>query len=284
MRASGKRFGPRRAAAILCLGLALAVAAGGTVYAVYVEPRRAVVVSTSLTIPCLPRELSGLRLVQLSDLHLGSNVDRELVRAGFAQALTLEPDLIVLTGDYVSSLANGEAAALEAELARLAAPLGVYAVLGNHDHWADENVVAEAIRRSGVTLLRNEAVALRRGEGVLYLAGVDDYWERRADLGRALADVPPAGCVVLLAHEPDYADEVARDGRVALQLSGHSHGGQVRLPGLPPVLPRHAKRYPEGLRQVGSLSVYTNRGLGLAGLPVRFNCPPEITLLELRAP
>ena len=279
------RSGPGRKAVLVALVVALGTALGAIYrYAFFAEPRQVVVEGVSVPLSCLPPTFSGLRLVQVSDLHIGPAVDAGIVRAGLAQALALEPDAIVLTGDYVSSLSHGEAATLEAKLSRLAAPMGVYAVLGNHDHWTRPTAVGEAIRRAGVTLLRNEAVALRRGDAVLYLAGVDDVWEGQADLARALAEVPPGACTILLAHEPDYADEVASDGRVALQLSGHSHGGQVRLPGLPRVLPTLARRYPEGLRKVGEMYLYTNRGLGMANLPLRFNCPPEITLIELRAP
>jgi len=114
---------------------------------------------------------------------------------------------------------------------------------------------------------------------------VDDVWERHADLEKALKGVPTGATVVLLAHEPDYADEVAADGRVSLQLSGHSHGGQVRLPFIgPPFLPYLGRKYPAGLYRVGEMWLYVNRGVGLVRPAVRFNCRPEVTLLRLRQP
>ncbi|MHB1132728.1 MAG: metallophosphoesterase [Chloroflexota bacterium] len=281
--ATGRRWGWLRTA-LATLGVVLALGLGVAAYAFLVEPRRVVVDHVVVTLPCLPPSFSGLRVVQLSDLHLGEGNGLEITRAAITQTLALRPDVVVLTGDYVSTLANGEAALLREELSRLAAPLGVYAVLGNHDRWSSGTRVSAAVRAAGVTLLHNESVALRRGEEALYLVGVDDPWVGQADLPAALADVPAAGCTVLLAHEPDWADEVALVNRVALQLSGHTHGGQARLPFVPRILPPLGHRYPEGLNRAGDLQVYTNRGLGTVIVAARFNCPPEVTLLELRPP
>ncbi|HRI56635.1 MAG TPA: metallophosphoesterase, partial [Anaerolineae bacterium] len=137
-------------------------------------------------------------------------------------------------------------------------------------------VLAEA----GVTLLLNQAVRLET-DAPLWLAGLDDVWERKHDMAAALAGAPDDECKLLLVHEPDYADEAARYP-VDLQLSGHSHGGQINLPGYGrPVLPYLGRKYPAGLYQVGPLALYTNRGIGVIAPPVRFNCPPEVTLLTL---
>jgi predicted MPP superfamily phosphohydrolase len=177
-------------------------------------------------------------------------------------------------------LHQGEAEIIVEAFSRLQAPAGVFAILGNHDHWTDAEQVCEAAREAGVTVLRNQGMALQ--EGALWLAGVDDVWEEKHDLEAALGGAPDESAVILLAHEPDYADEVAADGRVALQLSGHSHGGQVRFPYFgATVLPYLGRKYPFGLRQVGSMWLYTNRGVGVVSPPVRFNCRPEITLLTL---
>ena len=155
------------------------------------------------------------------------------------------------------------------------------ACLGNHEHWTDADAVAGALADAGITVLRNAAQEIREG---LWVAAVDDVWEQHADLEKALDKVPTGATIVLLAHEPDYADEVAADGRVSLQLSGHSHGGQVRLPFVgPPALPYLGRKYPAGLYRVGGTWLYVNRGVGALGPPVRFNCRPEVTLLTLRA-
>jgi hypothetical protein len=249
-------------------------------YAWLVEPTWISIERITLTLPRLPRACDGFTLVQLSDLHFGPVVRPDYIHAAIDAALSLQPDLIALTGDFVSSLANGEAVEVEKALRRLNAPAGVFASLGNHDWWTKAEVVAEAVTRSGVTLLRNASTRL--GED-FHMAGVDDVWEAKADLARALSGIPPGACTLLLAHEPDYADLVAAAGRVDLQLSGHSHGGQVSLPFIGPVaLPYLGRKYPVGWRQIGDLQLYTNRGLGLIAPAVRFNCRPEITLFTLR--
>jgi predicted MPP superfamily phosphohydrolase len=142
-----------------------------------------------------------------------------------------------------------------------------------------------SIKHTGITLLRNQAVPLTRGRSSLYLVGIDDLWQELADMPQALERVPGSGCKIALMHEPDFAD-IAAQARIDLQLSGHSHGGQVRLPGIGPlILPRYGEKYPMGLARVGALTqVYTTRGVGVLPPPVRFNCPPEVTFLTLTTP
>lgn len=234
-------------------------------------------------LPRLPRAFHGFTLVQLSDLHYGPLVEPLSLSVAFDVACALQPDLVVVTGDFVSRLTRMEADWLTHELSRLSAPEGVFAVLGNHDWWDEADRVAEAIEAAGVRVLRNEHVALQRDGATLYLAGVDDVRAGAHDLPGALRGIPSEACVLLLAHEPYFADAAARTGRVALQLSGHSHGGQMCVPILESLILRltgHHK-YPRGLNRVGELQVYTNRGLGVVGLPLRYNCPPEVTHLTL---
>jgi predicted MPP superfamily phosphohydrolase len=158
------------------------------------------------------------------------------------------------------------------------------AILGNHDHWNGADIVAGALVDRGIRLLRNESFAFERGHDRLWISGVDDVLENEHDLPKTLAAVPETEATVLLAHEPDFADDVA-GFPVDLQLSGHSHGGQVRIPGLGPiVLPPLARKYHTGLNRVGRLQVYTSRGLGVINPPVRLNCRPEVTLLTLLKP
>jgi predicted MPP superfamily phosphohydrolase len=274
----------------LLVGLGGGVATGalggpaGWAYARELEPRWLEVRSLTVALPRLPAQLAGLRIAQISDLHFGHLVPAARVRAAVDAVLRLRPNLAVVTGDFVSQLRSGEAGQVVVELSRLAAPLGVYGVLGNHDHWTEAETVAAAVRRAGVGLLRNSHTAVRVGGATLYLAGVDDVWERKHDLAAALRGIPAGAATVLLAHEPDFADAAARDRRVGLQLSGHSHGGQVRVPGLGAlILPPHGQKYPDGLRRVGDLQVYTNRGIGVIGPGVRLNCRPEVTMIELTA-
>jgi predicted MPP superfamily phosphohydrolase len=156
-------------------------------------------------------------------------------------------------------------------------------VLGNHDYWSDATGVRAILDAGGVRELRNDALTLRRGDAQLHITGVDDVWENKQRLDHVLDKLPAEGAAVLLAHEPDFADESAASGRFDLQLSGHSHGGQCVAPGgFMPLLPELGRRYPSGLYRVGSMWQYTNRGLGMVWAPqVRFNCRPEITIITL---
>lgn len=251
-------------------------------YAARVEPGWLAIERVRLSLPRLPKAFAGYTIAQLSDLHLGPYVSSEEVRAAVDAANSLEPNIIVVTGDFVSRLAHGEADMIVDELTRLSAREGVFAILGNHDWWTGAEVVSEAVRRAGLTLLRNANVRLNQSGETLYLAGVDDVWEKHADLSLALSGVPDNAPAIVLAHEPDYADTVAEDKRAIVQLSGHSHGGQVRLPFIGALaVPYLANKYPIGLRWVGGMQVYTNRGIGVVAPPVRFNCRPEVTLFTL---
>jgi len=255
-------------------------AIGGVGYTTLVEPRWLALERVDVPLPGLPASLDGFTIAQLADLHRGPEVTQEDIASAVELALRQEPDLVVLTGDYVTGSADYAPSCAKA-LSSLLASGDVLACLGNHDHWTDANVVAGALAGAGLTVLRNAAREVADG---LWVAAVDDVWERHADLERALEGVPAGSMVVLLAHEPDYADQVAAVGRVSLQLSGHSHGGQVRLPFIgAPLLPYLGRKYPAGLYRVGEMWLYVNRGVGLIAPAVRFNCRPEVTLLRLRA-
>lgn len=274
----------RRRLLKLLLGSAATVglsAVAGVGYATSVEPHWLAVERVNVPLPGLPANLDGFTIAQLSDLHRGPCISQEDIAQAVELALQQEADLIVLTGDYVSASAEYAFSCADA-LSPLTTPGDVLACLGNHDHWTDADIVAGALAGVGLTVLRNAAQEVADG---LWVAAVDDVWEQHADLEKALEGVPDGATVVLLAHEPDYADEVAADGRVTLQLSGHSHGGQVQLPIFgPPLLPYLGRKYYAGLYQVESMWLYVNRGVGLVSPEVRFNCRPEVTLLTLGIP
>jgi len=258
----------------------LGAAALGAGWATLIEPNWPAVEQIDVTLPRLPARLEGLRVAQLSDLHISSYTTAGDIERAAALAMRQSPDVIVLTGDFIWREVWQYAEELVEPLRTLRAPLGVYAVLGNHDHWEDAALATRVLAEAGVTLLLNQAVRLET-DAPLWLAGLDDVWERKHDMAAALAGAPDDECKLLLVHEPDYADEAARYP-VDLQLSGHSHGGQINLPGYGrPVLPYLGRKYPAGLYQVGPLALYTNRGIGVIAPPVRFNCPPEVTLLTL---
>jgi uncharacterized protein len=273
---SRRRWSRRR-----ILGVMAAAAAGVIADACWWEPHRLMVERLSLAFPDLPPDLDGLRIVQISDLHRSAVVAQEEIEQAVARANALAPDLMVLTGDYVTVGRQYAEPCAEA-LSALRAPLGRYAILGNHDYRVGAEAVAEALRHAGLTVLRNQAQPVRRGGADLWLIGMDDATFRKHDIGAALKGVPVSAFKVALMHEPDVADEIARYP-VQLQLSGHSHGGQVCLPGIGPLaLPYLGRRYPIGLYRIGDLQLYTNRGVGRVSPGVRFNCPPEIILITLR--
>lgn len=268
-------------------GLALSGAAGFA-YTRLLEPAWVDVVEQPLTIPNLPQHLSGQRIAQLSDIHLGEYTGPEKLWSAVEQINRLAPDLVFLTGDYVSSSAS-QAAGLVDPLRALLAP--TYAILGNHDLWTDRAIVTSFLAETPVRLLVNRGEEALPG---LFVAGVDDIWSGKPDLRTALDGAPAGGVSLLLAHEPDFFDQVAQaDAPVAVQFSGHSHGGQVRLPSATPdgaglftrapILPRWGERYPIGFNRAGDRQVYTNRGLGVWPLPFRLNCRPEITIFTLQA-
>lgn len=244
----------------------------------YVEPRRPVLERHDIRLARLPRSLDGLRIGQISDLHLG--MPDSLANACWAvqQMNLLRPDLVVLNGDMVGTFSG--LADLPVVLRDLHAPLGVYAVPGNHDY--DEGIedVRGMLDMLGIPLLLNQHVRLSLRGADLWLAGTDDLWDGSYDASKALRGIPDDACVILLSHEPDSADEAARHG-VALQLSGHTHAGHFRLPVIGPFSwPRYGVTYVAGHYMVGDMALYVSRGLG--GMPLRLLAQPEAAILTLR--
>lgn len=265
-----------------CLILALFVLLLG--YAIFIEPRWLDVTQTALTLPHLPPAFDEMTIVQLGDLHYGPfGTDTAQIRQAVRRANAQHPDLIVLTGDYVTGFA-GDAPKCARLLSGLHARYGVIAVLGNHDLWIDAPAISAALRAQGITVLRNQAVPLRRGAATLWIAGLDDAWRNHADYRRTLRGIPAGEAIILLAHEPDMAILSARYP-IDVQLSGHSHGGQIRLPWLvAPLLPPLSERFPWGLHQCRALQIYTTRGVGMTWpLVMRFNCRPEVSCFTLHA-
>jgi predicted MPP superfamily phosphohydrolase len=197
------------------------------------------------------------------------------------------PDLVTITGDFATySRFRSElryVPGLATPLSRLRAPDGVIAVLGNHDHMTDAAVVRRTLADGGVIELDNTVRTVRRGDAALHLCGVDSAHQDKDRLDRVLEKLPEGSTAILFAHEPDFADTSTATGRFDLQLSGHSHGGQVGLPLLRrPFLLRLSRKYPSGLHRIGGMLLYTNRGLG-AHPRLRFGCRPEISVLTLKS-
>lgn len=257
---------------------------GALAYAYYVEPRRVELVRLDLPLPRLTSEFDGYRIVQISDVHYDEHWKADRLRSILRMVNEQEPDLIAITGDFVTDRAEPFMGELSAKLQVLAARDGVVAVLGNHDQQSNPEAIREALCESGILDLSNRVHTIRRGKVELHIVGVDDVWEEQDRLDLVLQQLPPTGAAVLLVHEPDFADRSAASGRFDLQLSGHSHGGQVRLPLIgPPYLTYLGEKYVMGLYQIGTMTHYTNRGLGMLPPRVRFLCRPEVTVLTLRA-
>jgi predicted MPP superfamily phosphohydrolase len=228
----------------------------------------------------LPEAFSGMRVVQISDIHHGLFLPEKWLAQAVQQANRLRADVVVLTGDFVTySRANIEPAA--EILSRLRARYGILAVLGNHDFRVGADAVTTALRRRRIEVLRNQHITIQFGGASLYMAGVDDYGYG-ADVRRAVRGIPRNAVTVLLAHNPRIISLASRHG-VSLVLSGHTHGGQVNLPLLGTVYGRSPEslRYKIGWDRLGETQIYVSRGIGTIVLPWRLRCPAEITHLEL---
>jgi uncharacterized protein len=258
--------------------------------ATFLAANRLRIVRQDFFLPRWPERLNGFTVALLSDFHYDPHFSIHPLQAAIPMVNSLHPDLIVLTGDFVSVplLGSRKKAALASEpcarlLSQMTAPHGLWAVMGNHDVDTNPKHVTAALQSGNIQVLTNQSQAIERDGARIWLAGVNDALTRKADLPKTMRGVPAGEAVILLAHEPDFADQASRFP-IDLQLSGHSHGGQVRLPLLPPLyLPAMAKKYVWGTYNIGPLTLYTNPGLGTIGVPMRLNCPPEITLLTLRA-
>lgn len=259
-------------------GLAWAIALGMGVDSVLGRPR---VRRRAVRIAGLPPELDGYRIGQLSDIHCGPYATEKQVASWVSRLNALELDLVTVTGDLITHGSTYVEAVARA-LGGLRAKDGAYACMGNHDYFTDGEHLVRQLRRNGLTVLRNEGVVLERNGARLYVAGVDDTWSRRDDLNRALAKRPEGVPTVLLAHDPDLFPE-AEAQAVELTLSGHTHGGQLGVPGVPRLsLGRLVTVWAAGLYRRGRSWLYVNRGAGTTGPPARLGAPAELAVITLR--
>jgi len=228
----------------------------------------------------LPPALDGFRIVQLSDLHYGPMLDPRHLQRAIEIANDLRPDLIALTGDYISQERSYAAPCAEI-VGQLQATHGVYAILGNHDHWTDAKLITDLFEAEGIRMLVNEGVRIDAREEAFWLAGVDDTMVGLEDLSLSLAGARDDEFKLLLAHNPTILRRAVR-AEVDLVLSGHTHGGQVTLRPEKNRSGRPRRRILRGLGRRANTQIYVTRGLGTVVLPIRYGCPPEVSLLELR--
>ena len=255
----------------------------GAADALLIEPRWIAIEQVTVPICRLPRELDGLRIVLISDTHCGPWTSPAYVAKAVELANAQFPDLVLLLGDYCHRHRRYIGPGIE-PFADLEARDGMLAVLGNHDHWEGAPATRRELKRVGATELTNRSAIVSRGAGRIAIGGVDDLWTGQQDPARAFAGVPDDVPRILMSHNPDYAEELPPEVHVDLMVSGHTHGGQVWLPGLgAPLLPsRYGQKYRAGLVRGPRCEVYVTRGVGTISPPVRFLCRPELTVLTLQ--
>jgi predicted MPP superfamily phosphohydrolase len=256
------------------------------IWAFWLEPASLRNEAYDLKLPSWPFECDGIRIAVLSDLHIGSPFNglfklEEIVRLTVAA----KPDLVLLAGDYVihgvlgGRFTRPEEAAKR--LALLSAPMGVYAVLGNHDWWFNAARVRNALQSVGIAVLEDKSTVIERSNCRVWLVGISDFWEGPHDLNRALAGVPRSGAIVAFTHNPDIFPEIPSS--VTLTIAGHTHGGQVYIPWIGRLIvpSKYGQRFAIGHVVEQGRHLFVSSGLGTSILPVRFLVPPEITILRL---
>ncbi|MBM7647304.1 putative MPP superfamily phosphohydrolase [Bacillus ectoiniformans] len=264
----------------------LGLSGGGYAYARFIEPSRLQLNEVEIQHERIPKSFNNLKIVQFSDTHLGFQYSLKQLEKHISLINSLNPDMIFFTGDlldkpneYESSKARETVRILQ----ELHAPLGKFSVYGNHDHGGyGTDLYQNMMKQSGFTLLKNESAEIYKDEESIFLLGIDDAMLGKPSIGLAKQRVKENHYQILLSHAPDLADEAAGSG-IHLQLSGHSHGGQIQLPFVGTLItPPFAERYQEGRYDLSPLTLYVNRGLGTTRLPFRFLSVPEITIFTLQ--
>jgi len=271
-----RRVAPRRTTPLRTIASGLVQIAR----AAFAEPYQLAVERHAVGLKRLPGALDGLKVVHLSDIHHGPFTGREQIERAIEIANSLQPDIVALTGDYISHEREYVQPCAEM-LGRLRARCGVYAVLGNHDNWVDAALVTDLFSAEGIRVLVNEGLRFEDRGASFWLAGVDDTMVGLEDLPLALAGSRSDELKLLLAHNPVILRRAARAG-VDLVLSGHTHGGQVTWRNERSASGRVRRRILRGLARCGETQIYVTRGLGTVVLPVRYGCLPEVSLLTLR--
>lgn len=246
------------------------------------EARSLCVEHPVIRVPQLPPAFDGITIAFLTDLHCSHLTPPDFLQSVVDETNRLRPDLVLLGGDYITA-GTRYIRPVTALVAKLEAPFGVYSVLGNHDYWVDAASVRAALAAAGVVDITNSGRWLTHKGSRIRLAGIGDLWEDDQDLHSALDGTREQDVAILLSHNPDYAPKL-QDRRIKVVLSGHTHGGQIRLPRVGAVVSnsRYGKRLASGLIPFDSFQLYVSRGIGTVLVPMRYNCPPEVSLITLQ--
>lgn len=274
------------------IGLALVLLLGASLvfWGFFIEPNRLVVRQQTIQIDRWPRELSGLRIAVLSDIHAGGAfINEAKLRTIVERTNQLQPEMVVILGDYIAGDGRRHPLKMEPEvfaavLKDFRAPLGVYSVLGNHDWWYDGRKVRAALEKNGIKVLDDEVFKVDTRGASLWLAGFADLWTRPQHILETLAQVPQGAPLIALTHNPDIFPRLT--SQVLLLLAGHTHGGQVRFPFVGSVVhpSDYGQRYARGHIVENGRHLFVTSGIGTSIMPVRFNVPPEIVLLTITTP
>lgn len=269
----------------------LGIGAGGMLatslsyyYARFIEPRQLTVTHHVISHPLIPEEFTGIKLLQFSDVHLGHYYGLKRFRRIIQKINELQPDIVLFTGDLLDEPNKyPHIEAVASELSRIRAPLGKFSIYGNHDHGGyGTNIYRDIMEKAGFRMLVNEHTLIRKARSFIAIAGGDDMMLGKPDFSKMIKSIPDSTYTIVLLHEPDGAMQMSRYP-AHLQLSGHSHGGQVQLPFIGPLItPPLSETYYEGFYQINHLTLYVNRGLGTTRIPLRFLSPPELTVFTLQ--
>lgn len=260
-------------------------AVGSFAYARWIEPHQLSITRKEIRLPELPPALDGMRIAHLTDFHYDPGSQDELMAEAVAATNAAQPDFIFLTGDFITQSPK-VLDPLMVHLSGLKSKHGIYGVMGNHDGWHSRYAIFQkAFQRAGFEFLINDGTRIDIHGDPLYILGTDSIWSGRVDLPGCYRGHHKNDPVLALVHEPDVFDMIKDEHRVDLQLSGHTHGGQCRVPlvGYAPVKVRYGRKYIYGDYGEERSRIFVSRGLGTVGTPVRFACAPEVAILTLRA-
>ena len=280
------------------LGLAVVIGLIGLLaaYAYLIEPRRLVIVEETITVPNWDAQLNGFKIVAISDIHAGSNyAPLERLRLLVQKANEQNPDLIVLLGDYVSESGRGRdrnpaqggdgtqlripVAIIADNLTGFTSKYGVYAVMGNHDWYHNDQKIHAELERVGINVLDNETIELAVRDRKVRLWGIEDFWKNRRVPSEPYLELPEKRNIIAITHNPDSL--LAGPAEISLMLAGHSHGGQINFPFFGPFAPFNDARFMDGHAEVDGKHVYVTSGVGTSVIPLRWRVPPEVAVITL---